>query len=88
MSLGEILDDPIGYSIRGSEVSQIGASYEENTADEILNATLEMVQRDGIEKESDTGAARLVNEIRSDKGAVSHGRIPDSFLSAHQRWLM
>lgn len=87
MSLHEILDDPIGYSIHNSATPDGGAIYEENSADEILNATLEMIQNDVLQNRVESPTDRRVNDIRFEKGAVSRGRISQSFMSENQSWL-
>jgi putative glycosyltransferase (TIGR04372 family) len=83
----EIAGGRLGYSeINLNDLYKLGFNVSDNTPDEILEATQELMSSINSEKASNTLVKKL-NEIRRDTSAVGHGDVATSFLTKNSRWL-
>jgi hypothetical protein len=69
-----------------NDLYKLGFHVSDNTSDEILEATQELMSSINSEKSSNTLVKKL-NEIRRDTSAVGHGDVATSFLTKNSKWL-
>ena len=83
----EIARSRLGYSeLNLKDLHRLGFGVSDNTSDEILEATRELLSPVSSEKTSNTLIEKL-NDIRLDTSAVGYGNVATSFLVNNSRWL-
>ena len=90
LSLAEILTRPESYSEATiSELKKAGLELVNNSAEEILEATIEMFNNldKGVFSKDLFPSAQAVNQIRNNHYAISRGYISESFISLNKFWL-
>lgn len=89
LTLSQILDSQQGYW-EPSSLKEIPehARPTPNTGTEILAAVSEMLDLIESENISRSSVSMAVNEIRKAHGAVSFGKISESFLESHGKWFL
>jgi putative glycosyltransferase (TIGR04372 family) len=88
LSYAQIVNSPEGYSETDlRQKAKNGYLLQENSQDEILDATKEMFRYFENEKR-DSVLTRKLYSIRQDLNVVGFGEIPISFLEKHESWFL
>ena len=92
MSLREILQSPVGYWLGPeymlSSISSLdGYNVRENSPDEILAATKEMIGLSSRESSTASELQKRASVVRSECSAISQGTFASSFLGSSPGWL-
>ena len=92
MSLREILESRVGYWLGPeymlSSISSLdGYNVRENSPDEILAATKEMIGLSSRESSTASELQKRASVVRSECSAISQGTFASSFLGSSPGWL-
>ena len=86
-SFARLVDSLEGYSETNlKEKEKLGFKLLENTEDEILEATKDMLR--GAESINKSNSNVKLKKIREHFNVIGYGKIAPSFLDKHERWFL
>lgn len=87
LTLSEILQRPIAFSHENRFRQNYAPVYEDNSAEEILDATMEMVSYRDHQQTEFSSLQESAMQIRRNLGAISFGPISEAYLAKNSGWV-